>query len=175
MELRQPTQRMFSFLRRGDCHWYTKRRRCEGIDRGWRGNWCRAWMRRHVRKFADFNPATRTASLDPDGLDLRHVLYEMDWMQRAPAAKSGPAIKFSRFAELWKLVVEEGYIHDGEIFAIKIRPPRSGFTCDICQKLYAQRRRASTSSEKDDITHQLKQHLQQARETRDSYSDNIMR
>ena len=128
-------KQMFASLRRGDCHWETKPGRFQGT-RGWRGLWCRSWMRRHVAKFADFNPVKRTASLDPDGLEVRHLLYVIDWNQRAPGSRKAPPIKFSRFSELWKEQTKEGYLHDGEMFAIVIRPPRSGFTCDICQMLY---------------------------------------
>ena len=171
-------KQIFSFLRRGDCEWVPVKkwgRGMRGTGRGWRGIWCRSWMRSHVRKFADFNPVTRCATLDPDGLEVRHLLYLSDWLKRAPDSKSGNALKFSRFSELWKLTVEEGYVNDGETFEIKIRPPRSGFTCDICQKLYNLRREASSQGEKDNINHVLKQHLQQAREARDAYADNILK
>ena len=164
-------KQVLAALRRGDHEWVHKGARS---GRGWRGDWCRAWMRNHVKKFADFNPTTRTANLDPDALEVRHLLYVMDWRQRAPSARPGPAIKFSRFAELWEMVKTDGYVHKGETFQIKIRPPRSGFTCDICQKLFSLRRNSSTQSEKNDITHQLRQHLQQAREARDSYADHIL-
>ena len=80
-------KQIFAYLRRGDCHWVPKQGRFRGTDRGWRGIWCQSWMRRHVGKFADFNPAKRTASLDPDGLEVRHLLYKMDWEERPHSSR----------------------------------------------------------------------------------------
>lgn len=142
--------------------------------RGWRGDLCRAWMRTHIKKMADFNPVKLTASLDPDPIELRHTLYKIDWSRRPAGSKSGEALLFTRFCQLWKEVCGVGYVEDGETYTIKIRPPRSGFTCDICQKLMAKKRKASTQSEKDSISHQIRQHLQQAREAREAYADIIL-
>lgn len=140
----------------------------------WRGDWCRAWFRRHVKTFAEFDPVKMTASLDPEAVETRHMLYDRDWKQRSSGSKSGESISIIHFRRLWDEYCENGYVEDGSVFAIKIRPPRSGFTCSICQHLIGLRKKATTRCERDDITFQLNQHLQQAREARESYADQIL-
>ena len=162
-------KKILSSLRRGDNEWVDKTTRTVfGISRsqkqGWRGAWLRAWMRKHVKKFADFNPATLTASLDPDVLEVRHLLYSIAWGQRAAGSRSGPPIKFSRFAELWSDFVKAGYTDEGVTYKIEIRKPRSGFTCNICQIFRDRIRRASGVNLKEEIRSLLKQHLQQVRQ-----------
>ena len=127
----------------------------------WRGDWCRAWMRTHVKKFAEFNPAEKTASLDPEPIEVRHMLYARDWESRPPGSKTGTAICERHFRTLWEEICSDGYPEGGSVFKIKIRPARSGFTCNICQRLMELRQKASTRLERDEITFQLKQYLQQ--------------
>ena len=50
---------------------------------------------------------------------------------------------------------------------------RSGFTCKVCTRLLKRKRNAETSIEKEEVEHWLRQHLQQQRESREKYSDNI--
>ena len=156
-------KRVLASLRQGDTEWVSyKSAAMNNTKRGWRGAWCASWMRRHVKKFADFNPVARTAKLDPDALETRHVLYIIDWTRReAGSRRSGSFIRFSHFSDLWKDMVKIGYIEEGVTYQIMKRNPRSGFTCTICQTLMDMRRRAAGQSAKQSITFVLLQHLQQ--------------
>ena len=157
-------KRVMASLREGAREWASfKSATRRDKKRGWRGAWCEAWMRRHVKKFADFNPGTRTAQLDPDALETRHLLYSIDWVRRAVGSRSGSSVKFSRFNDLWKDICKIGYIEEGVTYQIAIRKPRSGFTCTICQTLIDVRRRAAGQSAKQSIAFELLQHLQQVR------------
>ena len=91
----------------------------------WRGDWCRAWMRTHVKKFVEFNPAEKTASLDPEPIEVRHMLYARDWESRPPGSKTGTAICERHFRTLWEEICSDGYPEGGSVFKIKIRPARS--------------------------------------------------
>ena len=166
-------KQVLASLRRGDQEW--KRTAEHKQRRGWRGVACKAWMRRHIKKLADFNPVKKTASLDPEALETRHMLYTTEWGQRAPGAKVGEPIKKSRFAEIWSEVCKCGYVEDGNIFQVVIRPPRSGFMCTICQTLMDKRKKSTSQTEREHISFELQQHLQQAREAREAYADNIQR
>ena len=157
-------KRVLASLREGAKEWASfKSAARNNKKRGWRGAWCEAWMRRHVKKFADFNPVNRTAQLDPDALETRHVMYAIDWARRAVGSRPGPAIKFSRFNDLWKDLLKIGYIEEGVTYQVTLRKPRSGFTCTICQTLIDLRRRAAGQSAKQSLTFELLQHLQQVR------------
>ena len=167
-------KKVLASLRRGEQAW-TGNKTEQQKKRGWRGSLCKAWIRRHIKKQADFDPTKLTASLDPDALEVRHMLYETEWRRRVSGARAAEPIKRARFAELWTEVCKEGYTEAGETYKVCIRPPRSGFTCTVCQTLMDQRKKATSSAVKEDITFQLNQHLQQAREARESYADNILR
>ena len=167
-------KQVLSKLRKGDEKWVSKSVGDRG-RRGWRGLWCTAWFRRHVKQFADFNPVQMEANLDPDPLEVRHMLYRDEWSQRPTGSQRGKHISFSHFADLWKTFKEGGYTEQGHTYEVKKRKARSGFTCSVCQTLMNARRDAVGRSEKDAITFQLNQHLQQAREAREAYADNIVK
>ena len=154
-------KRVLARLREGASEWVSSSSNKRG-RRGWRGCWCSSWMREHVQKFADFNPSSRTAALDPDALETRHLLYMLDWDRRR-GTRTGGALQFSRFNDLWREMMTAGYIEEGVKYDIVIRKPRSGFTCTICQLLMDRRRRAHGRTAKQSITHELYQHLQQVR------------
>ena len=153
-------KQLLSQLRKGNVQWMPKSCRVDS-QRGWRGEWCRAWFRRHVKKFAEFNPVKQTASLDPEALETRHMLYQADWRRRPTGSRKGSALSFSRFCDIWKESRDAGYVEGEVTFKIQTRPPRSGFTCSICQKIMDKRRQATTATEKEELTFRLKQHLQQ--------------
>ena len=153
-------KRVFAALRKGDTTWEGKANRSTG-GRGWRGAWCGSWCRDHVKKFAEFNPATMEASLDPEPLEVRHMLYVSDFKRRVRGSRPGSHLQFSRFAEIWKDFFEDGYTDSGQTFKLGLRKPRSGFSCNLCQMLMALRRKATTRREREEITFKLKQHLQQ--------------
>lgn len=115
-------KRVLASLRRGEQMWMAR----PDINkrRGWRGNLAKAWMRRHIKKTADFDPVKSIAYLDPEPVEVRHMLYTLDWGQRASGSRDGKPIRKSRFATLWKEVMKEGYTEEGETFAVVIRPPR---------------------------------------------------
>lgn len=157
-------KRVLASLRAGDSVWVSSTSKAgSNLDkkRGWRGMWCSAWMRRHVKKFADFNPVNLTASLDPDALETRHILYQIDWHRRPSGSRAGTALQFSRFTDLWRDMVQAGYTEGGKTYAVVKRKPRSGFSCNICQLLMERRRQARGETAKQSITHELHQHLQQ--------------
>ena len=147
-------------LRKGNVTWTGKKNRGTG-GRGWRGAWCSAWIRNHVKKFAEFNPAKMEVKLDPEPLEVRHMLYVEDWNRRSSGSRRGVPLQFSRFAEIWKDFLQAGYTVDGQTFKLGMRQPRSGFSCTLCQLLMAARRKARTVKEREAITFKLKQHLQQ--------------
>ena len=167
-------KQVLSRLRKGDVKWVSKSIGNK-TRKGWRGLWCKSWFRRHVKKLADFDPVKMVAKLDPDPLQARHMLYCNKWSQRATGSQSGSHLSFSRFSELWKLFCEDGYIEEGCTYKIQRRSPRSGFTCSLCQELMEAKCKAVGASEKEAISFQLQQHLQQAREARESYADNILK
>ena len=154
-------KRLLASLRRGDDKYNTNK----DSHQGWRGEWCRAWCRRFVKQNAEFDPSKMTSSLDPCAAENRHMLYTSDWNRnrRASGSKQGSPLQISRFCDIWNEITSKGFTESGSTFKIKERPPRSGFTCDICTKLMERRQKAVGSSAKASITFQLKQHLQQVR------------
>ena len=97
----------------------TKKRK--DLQQGWRGEWCRAWCRRFVKTNAEFDPTKMTASVDPEATEARHMLYTRDWERRPAGSKQGLPLKISRFSDVWKEVVSQGYTEGGSTFQIKVR------------------------------------------------------
>ena len=154
-------KRVFAKLRKGDSRWVTERASRSSGGRGWRGSWCRSWCGSHVKKFAEFDPGKQHASLDPEPLEVRHMLYTTDFQRRVTGSRQGCALKLSRFCSIWKEFVASGYCESGVKFKVRKRKPRSGFTCNLCQLLMSKRRKATTTAEREGIGLTLKQHLQQ--------------
>ena len=163
-------KKILAQLRNGSSAW-----KCDNsatkIGTGWRGNWCRAWCRKHIKKFAEFDPCKLTASLDPDALETRHMIYQDDWNRRPEGSRPGQPLKISRFTDHWRAQKEEGYVQAGVTFQVKKRPPRSGFTCTICQKIMDLRRDSTSLAAREALTFELKQHLQQVVAIRHHFTD----
>ena len=114
-----------------------------------------------LKKFAEFDPTKLTAALDPDPLEVRHMIYKSDWGRRPKGSRPGLPLEMSRFTDHWKDQKEEGYVESGVTYKVTTRPPRSGFTCSICQKIMDQRRNATSRTAREELSFKLRQHLQQ--------------
>ena len=154
-------KKMLAQLRKGCSAWNCDDSEPKTGKGGWRGVLCRAWCRTHIKKFAEFDPTKLTAALDPNPVEVRHMIYKADWSARATGSRAGPPLKLSRFTDHWNAQMKDGYVEAGVKYEVKTRPPRSGFTCSICQILMDKRRNATSRTAREELSFQLKQHLQQ--------------
>lgn len=83
------------------------------------------------------------------------------------------ALKSSQFSKIWKTFLKKPFALEGHVYTLKIRKPRTGFTCKTCTLLRKQRRDARTKLAKEEVAYTLRLHLQQSREAREVYSDHI--
>ena len=154
-------KKLLSQLRKGCSLWNCDNSGPKTGKGGWRGALCRAWCRTHIKKFAEFDPTKLTAALDPLPVEARHMMYKTDWSARATGSRAGEPLKLSRFFDHWKAQMQEGYVEAGIKYKVKMRPPRSGFTCSVCQMLMDKRRNATSRAAREELSFKLKQHLQQ--------------
>ena len=158
-------KKLLAQLRKGCSEWKCDVSKSKGTA-GWRGDLCRAWCRRHIKKFAEFDPVKMTAALDPVPVEARHMIYKNDWSRRCAEppdnlTHSGEPLQLSRFTDHWNDQMKEGYVEAGVHYDVKTRPPRSGFTCSICQMLMNKRINSTSRTAREELSFKLNQHLQQ--------------
>ena len=112
-------------LRRGDTEWVGDGTRDRRSDPGSRGDWAEAWMRDFVRDTCDWMPDKSQVQIDPNPIEVYHMLYTAKWNNREHHdSDDRAALKFSRFSEIWKEFVKKPFAHKGKTYSIFIRPPR---------------------------------------------------
>ena len=112
-------------LRRGDTEWVGDGTRDRRSDPGSRGDWTEAWMRDFVRDTCDWMPDKSQVQIDPNPIEVYHMLYTAKWNNREHHdSDDRAALKFSRFSEIWKEFVKKPFSHKGKTYSIFIRPPR---------------------------------------------------
>ena len=112
-------------LRRGDTEWVGDDSRGRRVDPNSRGEWAEAWMRDFVRETCDWMPDKSVVQIDPNPIEVYHMLYTAKWNNREHhVSDDRAALKFSRFADIWRKFVKKPFPHEGQTYTIEIRPPR---------------------------------------------------
>ena len=131
-------------------------------------------MRDFVRETADWQPNLQLAYLDPNPVEVYHMLYVAKWENRSKTtADTRAPLKISQFGNIWRKFKKKPFAHEGKMYQLQIRPARTGFTCKTCTRLRQQRSNATTKQLKDEVGHYIRLHLQQSREAREVYADHI--
>ena len=112
-------------IRRGDTEWVNDTARQKRSDPYSRGAWAKAWMREFVRDTCDWMPDKSEVQIDPNPVEVYHMLYCAKWNNRDKhESDDRAALGPSHFADLWRDFKKEPFTHEGKTYTIVVRPPR---------------------------------------------------